>query len=133
MDTTTWSALLLASSTRERWPSCSAPMVGTSATLSPAFRHLARRALKSLTVRAVWMGLVMLPLLSTATITKWAYPQVNCYARQRARPSAGPMTGSGGHQVTPCRLSKPAGHYWIVRPAFAGAKLGFAQAGQAGR
>src|ERR1700675_323796 len=68
MDTTTRSALVPARVTRARWPSWSAPMVGTSATVSPALRQAARCALRSWTVRTVVMALVMLPLRAAATI-----------------------------------------------------------------
>src|SRR5262245_56190113 len=74
IEATTRSALPLARATSERWPSCSAPMVGTSAILSPAFRHGARLRLKSPTVRT---AMVLIGTFSGGD-HNGASPRVNC-------------------------------------------------------
>src|SRR5437763_1922937 len=53
MLTTTRRQARRAASTSARWPSCSAPMVGTSAMLSPAERQAATAPRSAATVRAI--------------------------------------------------------------------------------
>ena len=94
IEATTRSALLLASATRERWPSCSAPMVGTSAILSRACRGRARRCRNSFTVRTDGDA-------HLCRLSKQAWPHVNCRRLgftgvKGARDEAEGMEESGG-------------------------------------